>query len=46
MRLIHFFCVVAALALPAWGQSATPVASLRQAEVLVDEGHFDQAFRD
>ncbi len=45
MRLICFFCVIGGLALPACGQSATPVASLHQAEVLVDGGHFDQALQ-
>jgi|SRR5579864_2080224 len=43
MRLIYFFCVVAGLFLPACGQSTTPVSALRQAEVLVDGGQFDQA---
>jgi tetratricopeptide (TPR) repeat protein len=41
--VISFFCVVGGLALPANGQSTIPVPSLHQAEVLVDEGHFDEA---
>jgi len=45
LRLICFSCVVGSLALPVSGQSATTVASLRQAEVLVDGGHFDQALQ-
>src|SRR5579864_2580602 len=45
MRLICFFCVVGGLALPAWAQSAAPLAPLREAEVLVNEGHFDQALQ-
>ena len=45
MRLTRFGSVLLGLALPACGQSATPIASLRQAEVLVDGGHFDQALQ-
>jgi tetratricopeptide (TPR) repeat protein len=43
MRLLWCFCVVGGLSLPTCAQSATPVAPLRQAEVLVEGGHFDQA---
>jgi tetratricopeptide (TPR) repeat protein len=45
MRLVCLFCVVGGLVLPAWGQSISPVAPLRQAQDQVDSGHFDEALR-
>jgi len=46
IRLLCLFCVAAGLALPAHGQSPTPVTPLRQAENLVGAGHLDQALHE
>ena len=45
MRSFCLFCLVGALALPAFGQLQDAAPPLRQAEDLVKTGHFDEALQ-